>query len=648
MSSTSRISRWPSRTGCALLLGLAFSTPVLADGRDETVGVPPGITLPGQANGKGPPSWAGKAFRQGVVSTANPYAAEAGAKILERGGNAIDAAVAIAYALNVVEPQSAGIGGGGFMLVHLAHTGETFAIDSRERAPAGATPGMFAGKSFDAASTAGISVGVPGMVRGTALAVETWGNLTLADVIAPAITLADAGFAATPRYVAASCSNRARNYPETEAYFCPGGVSRVAVGELVQNVPLAQTLRTIAAGGPDAFYSGDIAVGIVEGQKRFRPTVAGSVGGTMTLADLADYEATVRAPVEGKYRGFTIKAMNSPSSGGLTLIQMLKMVERFPLSDASQGFGFGSTRTLNVMAEAMRIAFADRATWMGDADFSYVPDKGLINSAYTTIRGAPISPDARITPNPVAGDPRPFDLANLPTDTRFAAVESFSGPGGSTTHFSVVDKRGNMVSYTNTIESSHGAGMFAGYYPPGCVQITCFKNFGFLLNNELTDFNFTPSVNPFTGDPATNDVAPGKRPRSSMVPTMIFDANGEPIIAYGSPGGATIINSVFNVTLNLLDHGMTIQDAIDAPRISVTAAGGSIARDNGAPNSKFTGFSAAAIAGLVAIGHVVQPPVDIGSVQAVVVDAHTGKQYGAADARREGTVIGLPRPGGKK
>lgn len=169
-----------------------------------------------------------------------------------------------------------------------------------------------------------------------------------------------------------------------------------------------------------------------------------------------------------------------------------------------------------------------------------------------------------------------------------------------------------------------------------------------LLNNELTDFSFTPSINPFTGDPATNDVEPDKRPRSSMTPAMIFNADGDAIIAYGSPGGATIINSVFNVTLNLLDHRMSIQDAIDAPRISVTAAGGSISRDNGAPGSKFTGFSAAAIAGLVALGHTVNAPADIGSVQAVVVDAHTGKQYGGADARREGTVIGLPRPGGKK
>ena len=649
MSVTKRFdfSSWLRRVAPLLLLGLAFTTPALADGRDETVGVPPGNSLPGQANGKGPPSWAGKAFRQGVVATANPYAAEAGAKILEAGGNAVDAAAAIAYALNVVEPQSAGIGGGGFMLIHLASSGNTFAIDSRERAPAGATPGMFAGKSFDVASTSGLAVGVPGMVRGTALAVESWGNLTLAQVIAPAIKLAGEGFAATPRYVAASCSPRARNYPESDAFFCPGGVSRVAVGELVQNQPLAETLSTIATEGPDAFYTGDIANGIVEGQKRFR-ALAGATGGSMTLDDLVNYRATIRTPVVGSYRGYTIKAIPSPSSGGLTVLQMLGMLERFPIGDASAGYGFGTTRTLNVMADAMRIAFADRATWMGDADFSCVPEKGLIDPDYVTARGAPITPGTRITPNPSFGNPLLEDPTCADNGTDVAAVESFSGPGGSTTHFSVVDKWGNMVSYTNTIESSHGAGMFAGYYPPGCAAITCFKSFGFLLNNELTDFNFTPSLNPITGLPATNDVAPGKRPRSSMVPTMIFNADGEPIIAYGSPGGSTIINSVFNVTLNLLDHGMTIQDAVDAPRLSVTSAGSTINIDNGAPGSKFTGFSPTALAGLTALGYVVNAPADIGSVQAVVVDAHTGKQYGAADARREGTVIGLPRPGGKK
>lgn len=610
------------------------------DAGNTALGIERAVTLPAQAKGQ-PPVWAGRAFRQGVVSVANPYGAEAGARILEQGGNAIDAAVAIAYALNVVEPQSAGIGGGGFMMIHLANSGATFAIDSREKAPAGATPTMFAGRSFAAASTSGIAVGVPGMVRGTALAVERWGRLPLAVSLVPAIGLAGDGFAATPRYVAASCSARARNYPEAEAYFCPGGVSRVQVGETVRNVALADTLRTIARDGPDAFYSGDIALGIVEGQKRFLAGVAGSVGGSMTLADLTAYQADVRAPVVGAYRGYTIKAMSPPSSGGLAVIQMLQMLERFPLGDATQGFGFGSTRTLNVMAEAMRLAFADRAVWMGDTDFVDLPTNGLINPAYTALRSALINPDLRRA-NVVAGDPRPYNTAGA----RVAATEAFSGPGGSTTHFSVVDQWGNFVSYTNTIESSHGAGMFAGYFPPGCAALSCFKSFGFLLNNELTDFNFTPAFNPDPANfnPGANDVAPGKRPRSSMVPTMIFDRSGQPLVAYGSPGGATIINSVFNVTLNLIDHRMTMQDAIDAPRLSVTAANGGIAIDNGAPGSGFTGFPAASLQGLRNLGHTVGAPAGIGSVQGVLVEPKTGKQYGAADARREGTVIGLPRP----
>ena len=586
--------------------------------------------------------WAsGEAYRKGVVAVANPYAAEAGAEILKRGGNAVDAAVAIAYALNVVEPQSAGIGGGGFMMIHLAKSGRTFTIDSRERAPAGATNDMFMGMGFTDASTSGISVGVPGMVDGTAMAVKKWGHLPLHKVLGPAIRLADEGFAATPRFVASpncgSPTSRATRYPETAAYFCPGGTP-IPVGTIVTNKPIAETLRAIARHGPKAFYSGDIAMGIIEGQKR--QATPGGKPGTMTLADLADYKADVRDPVVGTYRGYTIKGMNSPSSGGLTVLQMLKMVERFPLGDASAGFGFGSPATLNVMASAMRIAFADRAVWMGDADFSYVPAKGLLNKTYTDMRGAVIQADVRITPNPVAGDPQPFDVAGAGASTRLAMVESFAGPGGSTTHFSVVDKWGNMVSYTNTIESGYGAGMFAGYYPPGCGDVSCFKSFGFLLNNELTDFNFTPSTNPFTGQPMTNDVAPGKRPRSSMAPSMIFDGKGRPVIAYGSPGGSTIINSVFNVTLNLIDHGMTIQQAVDAPRLSVTSAGGSVSIDVGNPNAP-TPFPAASIDRLRALGYTVNAPSDIGSVQIVLMDPRTGKQYGAADLRREGTVIGL-------
>ena len=649
MSRSTSVLLRPSRACLAALLACGFVvTAAQADDSDETLGVALSVNLPAQAKGK-PPSWAGKAFRQGVVSVANPYGAEAGAQMLENGGNAIDAAVAIAYALNVVEPQSAGVGGGGFMMIHLAKTGRTFAIDTREKAPAGATPGMFVG--VPNSSLQGVAVGVPGMVRGTALALEQYGNLALGQVLQPAIKLADEGFAATPRYAAVSCNSRSQNSPEAAAIFCPGGGNvGPVVGSLVQNKPLAETFRLIAANGADCFYKlmpdkgCDIAKGIVEGQQFNKPgrvTSTGPIvpgkGGTMTLADLANYQAIVRAPIEGTYRGYQIKAMSPPSSGGLTLIQMLKMLERFPIGDASQGYGFGSSKTINAMGDAMRIAFADRSVWMGDVDFVSVPMKGLLNPTYVGLRGAAIVPGARINPNPVPGDPRPYDIAGLQTGTRLAVAEPVTGPGETTTHFVVVDKWGNMVSYTNTIESSHGIGVFAGYRNAD----GSFKSHGFLLNNELTDFNTTPTVNPFTAGAGFNDVQPNKRPRSSMTPAMIFSPDGTPLIAYGSPGGATIINSVLNVTLNLIDHKMTLQDAINAPRVSITSAASTISRDNGILPA--TGISQATVDGLRALGYTVNDPADIGSVQAVVVDRKTGKQYGAADSRREGTVIGLPR-----
>jgi gamma-glutamyltranspeptidase/glutathione hydrolase len=283
------------------------------------------------------------------------------------------------------------------------------------------------------------------------------------------------------------------------------------------------------------------------------------------------------------------------------------------------------------MAEAMRIAFADRAVWMGDSDFAQVPAKGLLASGYVALRGSAIVPGVRSSPNPAAGDPRPYETAGLVPAPRLAVAEPVTGPGETTTHFSVVDKWGNLVSYTNTIESSHGIGVFAGYKRAD----GSFRNHGFLLNNELTDFNTAPTTNPFTGTIGFNDVEPGKRPRSSMTPAMIFAADGKPLVVYGSPGGATIINSVLNVTLNLIDHRMTAQQAIDAPRLSVTAAGSTVTVE--------AGFPQATVDALVALGYTVGRA-EIGSVQAVMVEPHTGKQYGAADARREGTVIGLPRP----
>jgi gamma-glutamyltranspeptidase/glutathione hydrolase len=630
-----------ARLGLAVLLAVA-TTSARADDGDLAIGLPPSITLPPTAKGT-PPAWAGKAYRQGVVSVANPYGAEAGARILEQGGNAIDAAVAIAYALNVVEPQSAGIGGGGFMMIHLARTGQTLTIDSREKAPAGATRDMFVG--VPNASLQGVAVGVPGMVRGTAYALEHYGRLSLAQVMAPAIDLADAGFPATPRYSAVACNPRSRNSPESEAYFCPNNGQAVAPGTLVTNKDLADTFRLIAQHGPDCFYKYmpekgcDIALGIVTGQTFAKPGVIGGQtrpgkGGTMTYADLEAYQPVERTPIEGTYRGYRIKSMAPPSSGALTAIQILRMLERFPVSDASQGYGFGSPKTLNVMAEAMRLAFADRRDWMGDNDFIAVPTKGLIDPTYLAGRSQLIIPGSPIAGNAPSSNPLPYETAGLQATPMLNVALAAPSLENGTTHFSVVDKWGNVVTYTNTIESSHGIGVFSGYRRAD----GSFRNHGFLLNNELTDFNTTPATHPYLGGTGANDVQPGKRPRSSKAPTMLFTPDGTPLLAYGSPGGATIINSVVNVTMNLVDHGMTLQQAIDAARISVASPGVGVQLENR--------FPAATIQAMRDLGYTVSVG-DVGSVQAVMVDPHTGKQYGAADDRREGTVIGLPRAGGR-
>lgn len=585
---------------------------------------------------------AGPNFAGGLVSVSHPLAAEAGAQMLEAGGNAIDAAAAIQFALNVVEPQFSGIGGGGFMMIHLAKTGETFVVDSRERAPAAATPDMFAPGgvplSFAIASTSGLSVGVPGTLLGVDTALRKWGTKTLAQTLAPAIELAEKGFRIN-RFLAANIAadgGRTSLQPETAAIFRPGGVP-LAEGDLLVQPDLAKTFRLIAAHGPDVFYRGEIAAAIVEAQKRSRTTPAAVGVGRMTLADLDAYRVAIRQPVVGSYRGFSVASMPPPSSGGLTVIQMLKMLEGFPIGSADLGFGFGGRNTLHAMIEAMRLAFADRAVWMGDDDFVPVPKRGLLHPSYVALRAGLINLGSRMA-TPAAGNPLPFDVAGAERPLQLAVIPFEPEKGVHTTHFSVVDKHGNVVSYTTTIENTWGSGITV----PG---------YGFLLNNELTDFNFVPAFNPATGNPGANDVAPFKRPRSSMSPTILFK-DDRPFAAFGSPGGATIINSVLNVTLNLIDHGMTIQQAINAPRLSVTSALGTVSCE-GTTDFMQPRFSIAVQDQLRALGHLGFGAAGtngcaatIGSVQGVIVDLQTGKQYGGADQRREGTVIGLPRPRG--
>jgi gamma-glutamyltranspeptidase/glutathione hydrolase len=566
----------------------------------------------------------------GVVAVSHPAAAAAGARMLAQGGNAIDAAAAVQFALNVVEPQSSGIGGGGFMLIHLAKTGETLIVDSRERAPAAASADMFApdglAMPFRQASTSGLAVGVPGTLRGVDTALHRWGTLSLAQTLQPAIELAEHGFRVN-RFLADDIvddDGRTRLQPETAAIFRPGGIP-LAEGDWLTQPDLARTLRLIAATGPDAFYRGPLAQAIVNAQQRARSELGPAGAGRMTLADLDQYEVAIRQPLVAHYRGWTLAGMPPPSSGGLTMFQILAMLERFPLGETAQGYGFGSPKTLHVMIEAMRLAFADRAVWVGDDDAMPLPRAGLLNADYLTTRSALIKPEGRMD-TPDAGNPLPRDTLSARSKPLPTRQES-----PHTTHFSIVDRWGNLVTYTSTIEYTWGSGITV----PG---------YGFLLNNELTDFNFMPSADAATHNPGANDVAPNKRPRSSMAPTVLFK-DGKPVAAYGSPGGSTIINSVLNVTLNLIDHGMTLQQAIDAPRVSVTQAAGRVNCEGGAPFMQ-PHFSVAAQDALRSLGHVGLGEAgtdgcqaSIGSVQAVATDLATGTHLGAADPRREGTVI---------
>jgi gamma-glutamyltranspeptidase/glutathione hydrolase len=441
----------------------------------------------------------------------------------------------------------------------------------------------------------------------------------LSEVMQPAIGLAANGFPVNFVLAADATSSRTNFYEATRQVFRPGGVP-VQRGQILRQPDLAKTLRLIADKGPQVFYRGEIAEAIVAAQ---RGTANGGKPGLMTLEDLKDYDIVIREPIMAEYRGYRIASMSPPSSGGLTMSQALKMIERFPLGDSAAGFGFGKAKTLHVMTEAMRIAWSDRAVWMGDEDFVDVPKRGLLHRDYVRERGNMISLTSRIAGTVPFGDPWLFEPRgrHSAARTNLAAAEPLSHPGGYTTHFSVVDQWGNMVSYTTTIEQGWGTGIMV----PG---------YGFMLNNELTDFNFGFNAHPRFGGPAANDVQGGKRPRSSMTPTILFKGD-QPIAAFGSPGGASIINSVFNVLINLVDHGMTLKDAIEAPRISVTTAGNGIARE--------AGFDEAEIAKLRALGHTVGNPGDIGNVNAIFVDPKTGRQYGAVDSTREGGLIGLER-----
>ena len=540
----------------------------------------------------------------GAAATVDAFASQAALEILEAGGNAIDAAIAAAAVINVTNPFSAGIGGGGFMVIYLADENRVLTIDGREAAPAAATPDMFLEDGspipFLQRVTSGLSVGVPGTLASWQLAQSQYGTMNLATVLEPAITVAERGFPITSTFAQQAASNRERfaNFPSTAALFLTEDGEAPEEGSIHRNPDLAATLRLIGQQGVDVFYSGEIAediVAMVQNPQTIDEPSFPIRSQNMVLADLAAYTAIEREATQSSYRGFEVFGMGPPSSGGLTISLILNILEDYDLGNLPE------EEALHLMIEASRLAYSDRGVFMADSDFVDVPVAGLLSKDFAATRRALISDSAGLSPEP--GDPCAFqdgpciDIVNAAGDT----------PSISTTHLTVSDAAGNVVSYTYTIETIGGSGMVV----PGR---------GFLLNNELTDFNATPGT--------ANSVEPGKRPRSSMSPTIVL-RDGQPAFAVGSPGGATIITTVMQILLNVIDFDMTLPEAINASRLSQRNLG------SGA-TTREPDLAEEIIAALEARGHTFTTSNEIGAATGIFFHAD-GSVTAAAEAVRRGS-----------
>lgn len=477
----------------------------------------------------------------GLVSSADVRASQAGREMLDAGGSAADAAMATMLALTVVEPQSSGIGGGGFFVYHDATSGHVITIDGREEAPAAARPDRFTGADGQPlgmrdAVPGGRSVGVPGNIRLMAQAHQRYGRLPWARLFEPAIRLADQGFTVS-RWLAATLAGadqRWVDFPATRAqFFIDGRPARL--GETLRNPALAATLRDIAAHGPDAFYTGATARAIVTAVR-----TAPRNPGDMTLSDMAAYRAQDRDPVCFNYRVYRLCGMGPPSSGATTVFAIMGMIESFDM----KAMGRDNPMSWHVIAEAMRLAYADRDTYVADPDVVDVPVAGLLDEQYLAARSRLISPFTVAT-SYAAGTPPG-------AQPRTTAV---AGEVPSTSHFVAVDRSGNLATMTSTVEGVFGSQLVAA---------------GMVLNNELTDFSLSPMRG---GAPVANRVEGGKRPRSSMSPTIVYDASGQPILAVGSAGGPRIIMHVVKTLIGVLDFGLSVDQAIALPNLYMAGDG---------------------------------------------------------------------------
>ncbi|MDV9188763.1 gamma-glutamyltransferase [Streptomyces sp. SR27] len=485
----------------------------------------------------------------GAVASVDSDASAAGVEVLRKGGNAVDAAVAVAAALGVTEPYSAGIGGGGYFVYYDAKSRTVRTIDGRETAPRSAGAGLFqengAPIPFEEGMTSGLGVGTPGTPATWQAALDAWGSKRLGALLEPAERLAREGFTVDDTFRAQTAGNEARfrDFPATSELFLPGGQLPV-VGSVFKNPDLARTYEKLGREGVGALYRGPLARDIVD-TVRTPPVREGATRkvrrGDLTERDLAAYRTEFRKPTKVSYRGLDVYGMAPSSSGGTSVGEALNILEGTDLAAASPA-GY-----LHRYIEASRIAFADRGRWVGDPAFEQVPTRGLLSQRYADSRACLIRDDAALTSPLAPGDPSsPVPCASGGT----AAPTTYEGE--NTTHLTVADKWGNIVAYTLTIESTGGSGITV----PGR---------GFLLNNELTDFSFAPA-NPAVHDP--NLPGPGKRPRSSISPTIVLDGHGRPVLALGSPGGATIITTVLQTLTGVVDRGLPLVDAIAAPRAS--------------------------------------------------------------------------------
>ncbi len=528
-----------------------------------------------------------------MVVSADALASEAGLEILRAGGNAVDAAVAVGFALAVTEPKAGNIGGGGFMLIRMA-SGTATVVDYREEAPAAASHNMYLdaqGEVMHGASREGaLAAAVPGTVAGLALAEEKYGKLGLARVLRPALRLAEEGF---PVSYALAKSLRAEQeklskFAESERIFLRGG-KPFEGGEIFRQPELAQSLRQIAQQGPDAYYRGKIAQDIAATMEKYH--------GLIRLADLAQYQAKIRLPLEGHFRGFKILTVPPPSSGGVALIEMLNVLDPLELGPPN------SSHSIHLIAETMRHAYADRAAFLGDGDFVHVPVGGLTSPNYAAkLREKVLEAKAETAVD--AGNPSAYESTN-------------------TTHYSVVDPEGNAVANTYTLNGYYGCGLTV-------------EGAGFLLNNEMNDFAVKPGTPNMFGliQGEANAIGPRKRPLSSMTPTMVFEGPHEDLrLVLGSPGGGTIINTVLQVMLNVLVYKMDVLRAVSAPRFHHQWMPDHLTLER-------WGFSEDTLAKLREAGYRLEFQEMLGDCEVIEIDPQSGWRFGASDPRGEGKAVG--------